>query len=444
MDNTLVTKVLNGDIEAFAELVEKYKNAVFATALSRIKDFDEAEDIAQEAFINAYMNLSKLKDRSKFSNWLYRITINLCNAKIQEKLRAIEENTAASDLISVPETPEEIYEQKELRHLIWKAMEKLGAKTREAMILFYVDDYSYQEISNYLSVSINVIKARLNYGRKRLKEELLTALGIDLKEKALDESFVREVLIELSIGFPKGFTSIIRHRDGYQTFVLSPKSKNLTKLITVTIRDEIADAIWNGQYANKWQNTFEFLKESLEAFHIRLDKVILHAEGYGEIILRKGKDIKTIRTEVGYSLLLADRLKVPLWATPEVLDQGKIFEGGVPFELKEILLKERSLGAFRKELLDNALKVRLFDLAFQSGLSPEKGINKINLCASKGEMTIGRKVIPFDIKTYRRGIEQIYRNIGNIEIWYSDDGRKYNVKYSKDQDKIVVDFIPIS
>jgi len=84
-DKTLVQQTLSGDKRAFGELVDRYKGVVFGLALNRLKDFEEAKDVAQEAFIEAYLKLETLRELAKFSNWLYTIAANLCRMRLRQK-----------------------------------------------------------------------------------------------------------------------------------------------------------------------------------------------------------------------------------------------------------------------------------------------------------------------------------------------------------------------
>ena len=84
-DNIYITKVLEGDRNAFAYLVDKYKTMVYSLALRLVKDREEAEEISQDAFIKAYQSLASFKGKAKFSSWLYRIVYNTAISKLRQQ-----------------------------------------------------------------------------------------------------------------------------------------------------------------------------------------------------------------------------------------------------------------------------------------------------------------------------------------------------------------------
>jgi RNA polymerase sigma-70 factor (ECF subfamily) len=85
MDEILVKKTLSGDKAAFNELVAKYQTQVYGLAFNISRNFSDAEDLAQEAFLRAYLSLHQLREPAKFGNWLYKITQNICRRWLQKK-----------------------------------------------------------------------------------------------------------------------------------------------------------------------------------------------------------------------------------------------------------------------------------------------------------------------------------------------------------------------
>ena len=193
-DSTLVERVMNGDIEAFSQLVDRYKNATYALVLSRIQDFHTAEDVAQEAFLDAYMNLSALNDASKFSNWLRMITLNRCRMW----LRRQKDHILAFDEIEPSQmmdhrTPEEHYRSQETKERVLEAIGHLSEKSREVILLFYIEGYSYQDIAALLNVPTDTVRSRLKTGRDKLREEMIEMVKEILREEAPNEVFKKEI-----------------------------------------------------------------------------------------------------------------------------------------------------------------------------------------------------------------------------------------------------------
>ena len=206
-DKILVQRTLSGDKNAFGKLVDRYKGAAFGLAFNQVKDFEDAKDIAQEAFIQACLKLETLREHSKFPSWLYTITVNLCRMWLRRKSKQplsfdeldwIEEIPGQRKISPLllphwrPKTPEEEYEEKSLREAILAAVDSLPPKCRETVILYYMNGLSYQDIADFLAVSVSTVRGRLENGRRKLKKEMIAMIK---------EEFVRKVL-EGVIRFP--------------------------------------------------------------------------------------------------------------------------------------------------------------------------------------------------------------------------------------------------
>ena len=203
-DIQLIHKVLSGNDEAFTVLIRKYQKGVHALAWRKVGDFHFAEEITQDAFLRAYKGLSKLKDPSQFSGWLYVITNRLCKNWHKQKKSMIK----SVEDVPVVEMQRMSYERYvsdkneksacERRHkIVEKLLEKLPESERTVMTLYYLGEMSAKEIGNFLGVSVNTITSRLQRARKRLKkeEELLvqeTLGGVQLPD-SLTETIAQKV-----------------------------------------------------------------------------------------------------------------------------------------------------------------------------------------------------------------------------------------------------------
>lgn len=195
-DLELIQQTLNGESDAFGELIRRYQDAVYATALHRIKDFAIAQDVAQEAFIEAYGCLHKLREPDRFPGWLHTITLRQCN-RWQRKRR---ESTSIDEL-DEPQPgavrPDEELERRELRRIVLDAIASLPENAGEVVTMYYMDGLSYSEIAGFLSVPTSTVKGRLQMGRKQLKEELITMVEDSLKQNRPDKKFTEKVLAEI-------------------------------------------------------------------------------------------------------------------------------------------------------------------------------------------------------------------------------------------------------
>jgi RNA polymerase sigma factor (sigma-70 family) len=197
-DDATVKQCLEGDVNAFSLLVEKYQNAVYGLCYHILGNFADAQDLTQEVFIKAYMTLSRMKDPTKFASWLYRITVNACKRWLRDR-RGTDNLPLESvaQIGSEARSPEEHAEAEELCFSVRKAIASLSERNRLTVTLYYIDGLSYAEIGNFLSVSESAVKSRLHRARKQLKEELISTMESSFSKHKLPEDFperIRQVI----------------------------------------------------------------------------------------------------------------------------------------------------------------------------------------------------------------------------------------------------------
>ena len=173
----LIQRTLAGDEAAFASLVSKYEKRIHAYAVREIGDFQIAEDITQETFLEVHQKLDTLKDPTKFSTWLYAIVKNLCIAWYRknrfhpESLEEIHISKIETDTYSRYVASEHVKATAEAqRDLVKKLLMKLKESDREIITLHYFEEMTTAEIGAYLGISENTIKSRLHRARQRLKQ----------------------------------------------------------------------------------------------------------------------------------------------------------------------------------------------------------------------------------------------------------------------------------
>jgi RNA polymerase sigma-70 factor (ECF subfamily) len=182
-DAALMLRVKQGDTAAFAELVDKYKRPVMNLVYRMIRDLTEAEDIAQNVFVQVYKSADRYRVASKFSTWLFTIARNLCLNEIRRRSR---HPTESMDVTSPEpeERPAQQYEDKqnplaseaalqsELAQKIEEAIAELPENQRLALLLCKQDELSYEEIAEILNCSLSATKSLIHRGRETLKEKL--------------------------------------------------------------------------------------------------------------------------------------------------------------------------------------------------------------------------------------------------------------------------------
>lgn len=179
--NKQIKRVLKGDQDAFTDIVSLYQHRLYQVCYRMIGNKQEAEDIAQEAFVRAYTNLHTFDQKRKFSTWLYRIATNLCIDRIRKKkpdfyLDAQVTGTDGLDMysqIASSETlPEDQVEQMELQDRIQYEIKRLPDKYRSVIVLKYIEELSLQEISDILEMPLGTVKTRIHRGREALRKQL--------------------------------------------------------------------------------------------------------------------------------------------------------------------------------------------------------------------------------------------------------------------------------
>jgi RNA polymerase sigma-70 factor (ECF subfamily) len=176
-----IKAIKKGDQNAYAEIVEIYKNKVYQLCYRMLGNRHEAEDVAQEAFIRAYVNIHTYNPNMKFSSWLYRIATNLSIDRIRKKkpdfyldaeVSGTDGLTMYSQLATTEASPEEALESLELQETVQKAILKLPEKYRSVIVLKYIEELSLQEISEILDLPVGTVKTRIHRGREALRKQL--------------------------------------------------------------------------------------------------------------------------------------------------------------------------------------------------------------------------------------------------------------------------------
>lgn len=202
--NELIKKSIGGDTEAFGEVVERYQDMAVGYAYSILGDFHYAQDAAQEAFIQAYLNIKKLSEPKAFCSWLRKIVLSSCNRIIRKKKL----NTISLDIIE--EVPN--YEDNTLnefdkiytRNKILSILKSLPKEQRSLIVLHYINDYSYKEISAFLNLPVTTINNRIHSVKKKIKREMFYMFEEDIQTVRVSRNseFKKQVLKGISrIGF---------------------------------------------------------------------------------------------------------------------------------------------------------------------------------------------------------------------------------------------------
>jgi len=180
-DLKIIESCLSGNVNIFSHLIDKYKNMVYDLAYRMCNNFQEAEDISQEAFLRAYQALSRFNPNYKFSTWLYQVTLNIIRDRFKKKTLkptsldapiAFNGSDYFHQLTDSKDNPEEIVTNQEKAYQIQQAILSLPLKYREVTVLRHLKDLSYIEIASILKMPTGTVKIRLYRAREKLREIL--------------------------------------------------------------------------------------------------------------------------------------------------------------------------------------------------------------------------------------------------------------------------------
>jgi|GWRWMinimDraft_6_1066014.scaffolds.fasta_scaffold15500_2 RNA polymerase sigma-70 factor (ECF subfamily) len=165
-DAQIVRAVLLGDVDVFAHLVDRYHARCLRVATHLLGDSDDAEDAVQEAFVRAYRHLGSYRERDRFGAWLLRIVVNQCRTRVTREARYLPFDAEQHDSESATDSTANLGDQRaELAH----ALAQLGPDQREALVLRFAEELSYEEISSLTGVGISALKMRVQRACTRMR-----------------------------------------------------------------------------------------------------------------------------------------------------------------------------------------------------------------------------------------------------------------------------------
>lgn len=183
-DPEIIQSVLNGKRDNFRILVEKYRQKVFRVAIGFVHEKEDAEDLTQEIFLNAWKSLPDFRGTSSFSTWLHRIAVNAClNHTRKEKGAIISrissffgyEGVLQVDTPFSEENPEEVIIRRERSEWLQKALDSLPEKQQTAIVLSKYEDMSQKEISEIMNITEGAVESLIQRAKKNLREKLMSA-----------------------------------------------------------------------------------------------------------------------------------------------------------------------------------------------------------------------------------------------------------------------------
>jgi RNA polymerase sigma-70 factor (ECF subfamily) len=191
-DSELIQKSLDGDNSAFAELIARYQEKVYATIISHIKNFSDAQDLTQDVFLTAYMKPGGLRNHNSFSHWIHKIAVNRCRIYRIEKRRINQAEEAYGEVLTASSTAPAEREPTQVD--LWTALSRLPDDQRLILTLFHLEKQSYQEIANFLEIPRTTVQTRLRYARRALRKEIINLMKKELQSNRLPEGFPEDTV----------------------------------------------------------------------------------------------------------------------------------------------------------------------------------------------------------------------------------------------------------
>ncbi|MGV2826578.1 bifunctional nuclease domain-containing protein [Myxosarcina sp. GI1(2024)] len=337
-DAELVALACSGDKNAFSQLIKRHQIYVFRLAKKMVGRVDIAQDLVQEAFLQAYLSLDRLRDGDRFQAWLSGIVLNVCRTHIrhqklnflsfEEIMGGIKVNSEI--LATTSPSPIKVVQEQELYNLVLEAVNSLSAKNRTTVLLFYFEQLTIYEISALLNSSVAAVKGRLHKARKQLKEKLLplylednSIVLINQKKQPMIQVTVADLVFSPNIELKSGSINLDScvvilwdevNRRLLPIFVGLPSGEAITQILTETSLPR--------------PMTFQFMSNMLKAANVNLESVRVESlqenTYYAVACLGCDGRVKEVDARPSDAIALALLMKSPIYANEAVMKEAAI------------------------------------------------------------------------------------------------------------------------
>lgn len=323
-DSEVVAAVRAGDRTAFAVLLERHERAVRVVA-GRLVGAGEAEDVAQEAFLQAYLGLERLRDPARFGSWLCAIAVNLAKMRLRSRKPVV-------PLADYPATDGGL-DSAEVSELVTAALDVLPQREREAVLLYYVEGLSSPEVAALVGARPGAVRVRLHRARGRLRARLGTLIPQARKETKMIEVVVHDVVARTATengGEPQivGDTRIVLLREEAGERMLP---------IWIGRPEGDALALELGGEATPRPLTADLMAKLLEAAGARVERVEVNSlredTFYGTIVLVTASGKQEVDARPSDALNLAARVGAPILVDDAVMEHA--FTGDLEEKVRE-------------------------------------------------------------------------------------------------------------
>ncbi|HEY3050243.1 MAG TPA: bifunctional nuclease domain-containing protein [Gaiellaceae bacterium] len=323
-DSELVAAVREGDRAGFAELLDRHERSVRAVTRRLLGETD-AEDVTQEAFLQAYLGLGRLRDPGRFGAWLTAIAVNLAKMRLRERrvVVPLDEDPAADGGRDSAEASE----------LISWALDVLPAREHEAVLLYYVEGLSSAEVAALTGERPGTVRVRLHRARRRLRARLEPFIPQAGKEKTMVEVIVQDVVVRAATR-NGGEAEVVSDR---RIVLLKEKSGERILPIWVGPPEGDALALELGGEARPRPMTVDLMATLLEAAGATVERVevnsLRESTFYATIVLGTAGGTQEVDARPSDALNLAVRVGAPIFVDDAVMEHA--FTGDLEEKVRE-------------------------------------------------------------------------------------------------------------
>lgn len=176
-DIQIIERTLGGETDAFNVLVRRWERPIYGLTLRMLGRDEEAKDATQETFLSAYRNLSKFRGEAKFSSWIYRIALNICNTRLRSRSRftiSLDEQREVSgfELAGDLDDLGSAIQQEQITRHVRRALQGLPSEMRQVIIMKEYEGLKFSEIAEVLGIPISTVKTRMYTGLSELRKRL--------------------------------------------------------------------------------------------------------------------------------------------------------------------------------------------------------------------------------------------------------------------------------
>lgn len=333
-DIELVALAREGDKNAFGQLTQRYQMIAQRLAMRLVGQQDSAQELAQDAMLQAYLSLDHLRDPARFKGWLCGIVLNVCKSHLRDRKTAflsLESIAGGLQFNVIPfsgtaVTPEEIAEVRELHQIVLKAVNMLTTKDRDTALLFYYAQLSLREIAALLGISEGAVKVRLHRARQKLKTRLLSENPEIIPRKQRRQTMIKVTIADVVKQERKDDQG---RSHEFHIIVLQDETGQRALPIWVGHFEGQSIAIGLSEfspYATTRPMTFNFFASLLQALNAEVEEVRIEmlkgSTFYAIVKIRRGKTVSEVDARPSDALALAVRTGSPIFVAEAVLNSA--------------------------------------------------------------------------------------------------------------------------